>query len=94
MLSWLLLILIIAAIAVFGLWVSASIFGRGEVLPPMDAPADVIEANRIAVAEGRFDDIALEVVPRGYRQDQVDALIAALASGAGDNARKIEPTIP
>ena len=78
MLSWLLLILVIAAIAVFGAWVSASIFGRGEVLPPMDEPHDVIQANRAAVEGGRIDDIALEVVPRGYRQDQVDELLAAV----------------
>lgn len=83
MLSWLLLILVIAAIAVFGAWVSASIFGRGEVLPPMDEPHDVIEANRAAVADGRIDDIALEVVPRGYRQDQVDALVELLAAKCG-----------
>lgn len=78
MLSWILLILVIAAVAVFGIWVSARLFGRGEVLPPLDEPADVIAANRAAVAEGRFDDIVLEVVRRGYRQDQVDALVEDL----------------
>lgn len=99
MLSWLLLILVIAAIAVFGAWVSASIFGRGEALPPMDEPQDVIDANRRAVEEGRFDDIALEVVPRGYRQDQVDALVAQLAgqrraAGGPADARKIDSDVP
>ena len=84
MLSWILLILVIAAVAVFGIWLSASLFGRGEVLPPMDEPADVIAANRAAVAEGRFEDITLEVVARGYRQDQVDALVEDLRQfGAG-----------
>lgn len=84
MLSWILLILVIAVVAVFGIWLSASLFGRGEVLPPMDEPADVIAANRAAVAEGRFEDITLEVVARGYRQDQVDALIEDLRQfGAG-----------
>lgn len=78
MLSWLILILVIVAIALFGAWVSSAIFGRGEVLPPMDEPQNVIADNRAAVDEGRYDDIALEVVPRGYRQDQVDALIAHL----------------
>lgn len=100
MLSWLLLIFVIAAVAVFGAWVSASLFGRGEVLPPLDEPHDVIEANRIAVDNGRVDDIALEVVPRGYRQDQVDALIAQLAAKCGmagleeENQRKIEGNVP
>lgn len=83
MLSWVLLFLVIAVIAVLGVWVSASLFGRGEALPPMDEPADVIAANRAAVSAGRYDDIALEVVPRGYRQDQVDALIAQL-TGMGE----------
>ena len=87
MLSWVILILVIAAIAVVGVLVSASIFGRGEALPPMDEPQDVIAANRAAVDFGRYNDIALEVVPRGYRQDQVDALIEHLLSLQG---RKIE----
>lgn len=100
MLSWLLLILVIAAIAVFGAWVSASVFGRGETLPPMDEPHDVIEANRAAVDAGRIDEIALEVVPRGYRQDQVDALIEQLAAKCGmaelepENQRKIVVNVP
>lgn len=103
MLSWVLLFLVIAVIAVLGVWVSASVFGRGEALPPMDEPADVIAANRAAVSAGRFDDIALEVVPRGYRQDQVDALIAQLTgmgeqgeavSGQGSVARAAEPARP
>lgn len=91
MLSWLILILVIAAIAVFGAWVSAAMFGRGEALPPMDEPQDVIAANRAAVDEGRYDDIALEVVPRGYRQDQVDALIEHLL---GAQERKIGEEFP
>lgn len=78
MLSWVLLILVIAAVALLGTRLSANIFGRGEVLPPMDEPHEVIDANRQAVAQGRFDDIELEVVRRGYRQDQVDALIEQL----------------
>ena len=91
MLSWLILILVIAAIALFGAWVSSAIFGRGEALPPMDEPQDVIADNRAAVDEGRYDDIALEVVPRGYRQDQVDALIEHLL---GAQERKIGEEFP
>ena len=68
----------IAAVALLGAWLSSSIFGRGEALPPMDEPRDVMAANRAAVDAGRFGDIALEVVPRGYRQDQVDDLIEHL----------------
>lgn len=80
MLSWVILILVIAAVALLGAWLSSSIFGRGEALPPMDEPRDVMAANRAAVDAGRFGDIALEVVPRGYRQDQVDDLIEHLLS--------------
>lgn len=79
MLSWILLIVVLAVFTVLGIWCSAELFGRGEVLPPLDEPVSVIESNRRAVEEGRFDDIVLEVVPRGYRQDQVDALIAQLS---------------
>ncbi|GAB3087234.1 cell division protein DivIVA [Corynebacterium aquatimens] len=78
MLSWILLIAVVFVFAILGIWVSAGLFGRGEALPPLDEPAKVIESNRRAVDEGRIDDIVLEVVPRGYRQDQVDALIAQL----------------
>ena len=87
MLSWVILILVIAAIALLGVWASASVFGRGEAVPPMDEPRDVIAANRAAVDSGRYDDIALEVVPRGYRQDQVDALVEHLLYS---QERKIE----
>lgn len=91
MLSMLLLFLVIAAIALIGAWISASIAGRGEALPPMDAPHDVIASNRDAVDAGRYEDIALEVVPRGYRQDQVDALVEHLLSKQG---RKIGEEFP
>ena len=91
MLSWVILILVIAAIALLGAWISVSIAGRGEALPPMDAPHDVIASNRDAVDAGRYEDIALEVVPRGYRQDQVDALVEHLLSKQG---RKIGEEFP
>lgn len=78
MLSWILLILALAVFALMGMWLFSAVFGRGEVLPPMEDTADVKDANRTAVEEGRFDDIQLEVVHRGYRMDQVDALLAQL----------------
>lgn len=80
MLSWILLIVVLVVFTFLGIWSSAALFGRGEVLPPLDEPISVVASNRRAVEEGRFDDIVLEVVPRGYRQDQVDALIAQLTS--------------
>ena len=78
MLSWILLIVALAVFALMGMWLFSAVFGRGEALPPMEDTADVIDANRTAVEEGRFDDIQLEVVHRGYRMDQVDALLAQL----------------
>lgn len=89
MLSWILLIVVLAALVVLGIWASGHLFGRGEALPPMEETHDVIEANKRAVEQGRLDDIALEVVPRGYRQDQVDALIAQLASRSGGVTKSV-----
>lgn len=78
MLSWIVLILALAACCVLGMWLSSKIFGRGEALDPMPETEDVKAANRRAVEDGNFGDIQLEVVHRGYRMDQVDALIAQL----------------
>ncbi|QYH19932.1 cell division protein DivIVA [Corynebacterium aquatimens] len=78
MLSWIMLIIALVLFSVLGVWLFSAVFGRGEALPPMEDTADVKEANRLAVEAGTFDDIQLEVVHRGYRMDQVDALIAQL----------------
>ncbi|WP_018295861.1 hypothetical protein [Corynebacterium lubricantis] len=78
MLSWILLIIVLLALIVVGTWAFGHLFGRGEMLPPMEESRDVIAANAEAIRDGRFNDIAIEVVPRGYRQDQVDAIIAQL----------------
>lgn len=78
-LSWIVLILVLALVSILGVRLFAEVFGRGEALPPMPASEEVKEANRRAVEEGNFGDIQLEVVHRGYRMDQVDALIAQLA---------------
>lgn len=82
MLSWIILILVLVLLSIIGLKLFATVFGRGEALPPMPPTEEVKEANRRAVEEGNFGDIQLEVVQRGYRMDQVDALIEQLA---GDN---------
>lgn len=78
MLSWIVLIVVLIAFVVLGTWAWGAIFGRGEMLPPLDEPQAVMAKNRRALAEGDFSSIAFEVVPRGYRQDQVDDLLAAL----------------
>ncbi|MBK4140303.1 DivIVA domain-containing protein [Corynebacterium macginleyi] len=78
MLSWIVLIVVLIAFIVIGTWVWGSIFGPGTVMDPPDEPQRVLENNRVAAAQGRFDDVHFEVVPRGYRQDQVDDLLAHL----------------
>ena len=83
MLSWILLIIIIALFSVIGFMLSERIFGRGEALEPLPPGPEVIEANHRAVEEGRLGDVTLEVVHRGYRMDQVDALVAQLARARG-----------
>ncbi|WIM68565.1 cell division protein DivIVA [Corynebacterium breve] len=94
MFSWILLIVIVAAVAVFGTWVFGRMFGRGELLPPMEETQDVIASNRKAIEENRVEDVRLEVVPRGYRQDQVDALIAQLLDRASASANDdLEPLV-
>ena len=75
MLSWIILILVLILLSIIGVKLFATVFGRGEALPPMPPTAEVKEANRRAVEEGNFGDIQLEVVHRGYRMDQVDALL-------------------
>ncbi|MER0080417.1 DivIVA domain-containing protein [Corynebacterium sp. KPL2830] len=78
MLSWIVLIVVLIAFIVIGTWVWGSFFGPGTVMDPPDEPQKVLENNRAAAAQGRFDDVQFEVVPRGYRQDQVDDLLAQL----------------
>ncbi|MDY5784799.1 cell division protein DivIVA [Corynebacterium sp.] len=87
MLSWILLILIIAIVCTIGFVLSARIFGRGEALDPMPPTGETVARNRQAVAEGRFGDVELEVVHRGYRMDQVDALVSQLIEQRRESSR-------
>lgn len=97
LLSWIVLIAALIVFSVLGFWIFSALFGRGEALPPLEETADVKESNRAAVEEGRFDDIQLEVVHRGYRMDQVDALIAQLTGEdlpVGDSLQRRELAAP
>lgn len=78
MLSWILLIAVLLALVILGTWVWGSIFGRGEVFSDLDERRDLVEDNRKALREDRFDDIRFDVVSYGYRQTQVDALLNEL----------------
>ena len=78
MLSWLILIAVLIALIVIGTWFWGRVFGRGEVLEPMDEPASVIADNRELISAGAVADVRFEMVTRGYRPDQVDDAIATL----------------
>lgn len=80
-----LLIVVLAALAVLGTWFWGSIFGRGEIMEPLDDPKTVTDDNIKAVDEGRIDDVTFELVPRGYRPEQVDAVLAELAKRTMDS---------
>ncbi|ALC05514.1 hypothetical protein CDES_05385 [Corynebacterium deserti GIMN1.010] len=72
------MIIVLAALIVIFTWVFAKLFGRGEQTPPMAPNDEIVEHNRQAVGDGLIDDIMFETVLRGYRQDQVDDVIAHL----------------
>ncbi len=96
MLSWIVLIVVLIAFIVIGTWLWGSVFGPGTVMDPPDEPQKVLENNRAAAAQGRFEDVQFEVVPRGYRQDQVDDLLAQVekeleaARKSGQKGTKLE----
>ena len=89
MLSWILLILVLAALVAVGTWLWGTVFGRGEVLPPIGDPATVRDANRRAVTDGDLGAVAFELVPRGYRPEQVDDVIAHLAWQLAEARREL-----
>lgn len=78
MLTWILLILALIVLTVLFTWIFGSLFGRGEILPPTEEPEDLIRRNRECIAAGDFAGLGFDVVPRGYRPEQVEALIADL----------------
>ncbi|KQB86305.1 DivIVA domain-containing protein [Corynebacterium lowii] len=75
---WILLILVLCALVVVGTWAWGRIFGRAEVDAPMEESLRVQEHNAEALARGELDDVRFELVLRGYRPDQVDAVIVEL----------------
>ncbi|MBU5653679.1 DivIVA domain-containing protein [Corynebacterium aurimucosum] len=78
MLSWILLIVVLIALVIFGTWLWGTLVGRGTVMDAPDIAVSTVNENLQALDEGRFDDLRFDVVARGYRQDQVDALLAAV----------------
>lgn len=94
MLTWLLYLCgLIAAVAVLTL-VFGKAFGRGEIMPPLADTRSVQELNAEAVKRGDIDTIRFDTVIRGYRQDQVDAVIDALVAEISELKRTERPVNP
>lgn len=72
------MIIVLAMLIVLFTWMFAKLFGRGAEAMPMPDNEEVMEHNRRAVGQGQINDIMFETVMRGYRQDQVDDVIAHL----------------
>ncbi|MBZ8177015.1 hypothetical protein GP475_04565 [Corynebacterium poyangense] len=77
MLSWIILIISLALFAMLFIWLMGSVLGRGEPEPP-DDPEQVMERNSEAIRECRVADLSFDLAFRGYRADQVDAVIVQL----------------
>ncbi|MCS5478888.1 DivIVA domain-containing protein [Corynebacterium hylobatis] len=77
MFSWLLLIIVLLALIAVGIWFWGAVFGRGEVLPPLDAD-NTRDRNEQAVAAGDLNSVQFEIVHRGYRPEQVDDVLDQL----------------
>lgn len=95
MLTWLLYISgLIAAVSVLTL-VFGKTLGRGEIMPPLVDNVSLQKLNREAVARHEFEDLRFDTVVRGYRQDQVDAVISQLVqeiTSLRAEAAKVTPT--
>lgn len=78
MLSWILLLILLALFTVLFTWLFGKFFGRGEILPPAAADEDLIGQNRELIREGELADLRFDIVPRGYRPEQVDAALEEL----------------
>lgn len=78
MLSWIVLIILLALLVALGTWIWGRFLGRGEVMDAGETPKAVMEDNRRAVAADDLDSVRFDVVSHGYRQDQVDDVIAVL----------------
>ncbi|MGV0349397.1 cell division protein DivIVA [Corynebacterium guaraldiae] len=95
MMSWILLIVVLIALIIIGTWAWGSFVGRGPVMDAPDKAVDTDRENLRALEEGRFDDLRFDVVARGYRQDQVDTLLAAVERHWGAKAASSgEPSEP
>ncbi|WP_315159423.1 DivIVA domain-containing protein [Corynebacterium durum] len=79
MFTWIFYVLVLSALIALFSVMFGHFFGGDNLIPAeVDAgleSAARIDANAAAVSDNRFDNISFDVVLRGYRQDQVDAVI-------------------
>ncbi|QGU02394.1 hypothetical protein CKALI_07660 [Corynebacterium kalinowskii] len=78
MLTWLMYIVGLAVVVALLTVVFGKAFGRGEVMPPIVDNVSLQKLNAAALARSDFEAVRFDTVIRGYRQDQVDAVIAEL----------------
>lgn len=78
MMSWIILIVLMAILGVIFFIIFAGIFGRGEEIPPMASTPKVNAENLGAIKHKGINDIKFDTTVRGYQQGQVDVVIEAL----------------
>lgn len=92
MASWILLIVVLVVLIVLLTAVFSTAFGRGEATEPLPSTAQLNEENLAAIEEGNLWDVSFDVVPRGYNQAQVDAVVEYLYDQLQLARRALEET--
>lgn len=78
MVSWIVLIVLLVIFVAVLSWLLGMLFGRGEAVEPLVASIGLTSQNVDAVRRGDLESVRFDTVLRGYRQDQVDAVIGEL----------------
>lgn len=78
MVSWIVLIVLLVIFVAVLSWLLGMLFGRGEAVEPLAASLGLTSQNVDAVRRGDLESVQFDTVLRGYRQDQVDAVIGEL----------------
>ncbi|AIU32422.1 hypothetical protein VH13_06590 [Corynebacterium ulcerans] len=78
MVSWIVLIVLLVIFVAVLSWLLGMLFGRGEAVEPLAASIGLTSQNVDAVRRGDLESVRFDTVLRGYRQDQVDAVIGEL----------------
>lgn len=78
MVSWIVLIVLLVIFVAVLSWLLGMLFGRGEAVEPLAASLGLTSQNADAVRRGDLESVRFDTVLRGYRQDQVDAVIGEL----------------